>query len=66
MKSLSKKYKGTLVFATLLKDNLTSVHAQLDDGKTISKNICEEKFYKTNDLSGAMEYYCKTYLGKII
>lgn len=65
MKSLSKKYKGALIFATLLNDNLTSVWAQLDDGKTISKNIYEEKIYRTNNLSGAIEHYIKTYLEKV-
>jgi len=62
MKSLCKKYNGLIVFATLIKDELVSVKAQLDNDNKIEKNIYQEKIYKTSDLTKALNHYIKTIL----
>jgi hypothetical protein len=62
MKSLCKKYNGLIVFATLIKNELVSVQAQLDNDNKIEKNIYQEKIYKTSDLIKALNHYIKTIL----
>jgi len=64
MKSLSRDYKDVIIFATLIQDNLTRVHAQKNTDKKVQKNIYDEIIYKTNNLSGAMENYIRRYLQK--
>jgi hypothetical protein len=64
MKNLSREYKDVVIFATLIQDNLTSVHAQKNTDKKVQKNIYDEIIYKTNNLSGAMENYIRRYLQK--
>jgi len=64
MKSLSQEYKDVIVFATLIQDNLTSVHAQKNNDKKVQKNIYDEIIYKTDNLSGAIENYIRRYLEK--
>jgi hypothetical protein len=64
MKSLSRDYKDVIIFATLIQDNLTRVHAQKNTDKKVQKNIYDEIIYKTDNLSGAIENYIRRYLEK--
>jgi hypothetical protein len=64
MKNLSRGYKDVVVFATLIQDNLTSVHAQKNTDKKVQKNIYSEIIYKTDNLNGAIENYIRRYLEK--
>jgi hypothetical protein len=64
MKNLSREYKDVVVFATLIQDNLTSVHAQKNTDSRVSRNIYSEIIYKTDNLNGAIENYIRRYLEK--
>jgi hypothetical protein len=64
MKSLSRVYKDVVVFATLIQDNLTSVHAQKNTDSRVSRNIYSQIIYKTDNLNGAIENYIRKYLQK--
>jgi hypothetical protein len=64
MKNLSRVYKDVVVFATLIQDNLTSVHAQKNTDSRVSRNIYSQIIYKTDNLSGAIENYIRRYLEK--
>jgi hypothetical protein len=64
MKNLSQGYKDVVVFATLIQDNLTSVHAQKNTSSRVSRNIYSEIIYKTDNLNGAIENYIRRYLEK--
>ena len=64
MKNLSRVYKDVVVFATLIQDNLTSVHAQKNTDSRVSRNIYSEIIYKTDNLNGAIENYIRRYLEK--
>jgi hypothetical protein len=64
MKNLSRGYKDVVVFATLIQDNLTSVHAQKNTGSRVSRNIYSQIIYKTDNLNGAIENYIRKYLEK--
>jgi hypothetical protein len=64
MKNLSRVYKDVVVFATLIQDNLTSVHAQKNTDSRVSRNIYSQIIYKTDNLNGAIENYIRRYLEK--
>jgi hypothetical protein len=64
MKNLSRDYKDVVVFATLIQDNLTSVHAQKNTDSRVSRNIYSQIIYKTDNLNGAIENYIRRYLEK--
>jgi hypothetical protein len=64
MKNLSQEYKDVVVFATLIQDNLTSVHAQKNTDSRVSRNIYSQIIYKTDNLNGAIENYIRRYLEK--
>jgi hypothetical protein len=64
MKNLSRVYKDVVVFATLIQDNLTSVHAQKNTDIRVSRNIYSQIIYKTDNLNGAIENYIRKYLQK--
>jgi hypothetical protein len=64
MKNLSREYKDVVVFATLIQDNLTSVHAQKNTDSRVSRNIYSQIIYKTDNLNGAIENYIRRYLEK--
>jgi hypothetical protein len=64
MKNLSRGYKDVVVFATLIQDNLTSVHAQKNTDSRVSRNIYSQIIYKTDNLNGAIENYIRRYLEK--
>lgn len=62
MKSFSLVYGKTKVFASLIQPKLVSVKAQRNNDLIVSKNLYDEKLYKTNNLEGAVNYYIETYL----
>lgn len=66
MDTLQVKYKGTIVFATRIQDNLVSVDAQIDSNAKVVRNIYKEIIYKTDNVSGALNCYIKNYLSKEI
>ena len=66
MDTAKAKYKGTVVFANRIQDNLVSVMAQIDTTEKVVRNIYKEIIYRTSNVNGALNHYIETYLSKEI